>query len=524
MNFADELREAGVNTYSFDVDKIDHDYGPLPKSKPLPLSPQQLDLLDITVPDLFAGMEEPPVVPPPAPAQPKIDPHRLAPLVYALADPSMPVNDPTMKTALTGLNEEYSTGHIGSDWAVRAAKALKKTWFSYYEAGADRANRDYFRDHVSDLMEAGRDHYASTPAEVGTPYDVSCRVREDIEFAHTVEEVQVSSKALMDAIEEMEKQGYIFPYGSQERVTMGEFRTLTTNLLDYEPRTLAVTLQDGDRPVTGNMPYGLDAWSSVDQVRDDAMALCTAMDSLPVEQRKALGDLYAQKKEAYLQSLPAKKRPDLDACREFSRLEEKQEDMMDTIRGIQLKMNQEKKSLLRSSPEYERMKKAVDEVCKIASSRDYHSRDGAQVDLLAKAMKELSDASYACAKVEATGNKWRTRGIERKNSALLLLHLTNPEKEQEIRTQVKDFRMKRSESRTQRSYEQLLKEEKASAKKRTLDAKLANAGDEAGRDKVRAEEAGKKARKDARKKQEAIRKRDAKANQTQSDQPQAPQA
>ena len=123
---------------------------------------------------------------------------------------------------------------------------------------------------------------------------------------------------------------------------------------------------------------------------------------------------------------------------------EKQEEAVEQIKNIQLKMKQEHSGIHINSSKYRNMRTAVDEVCKLADTPG-----GYDPVKMAAALKKVNEASSAYVESKVLDKTKKTgMGIARKNTALLLMQVTDPESVNEIVDRVEDFRLDKHNDQT----------------------------------------------------------------------------
>ncbi|MCR4763760.1 MAG: hypothetical protein K5696_09530 [Lachnospiraceae bacterium] len=153
---------------------------------------------------------------------------------------------------------------------------------------------------------------------------------------------------------------------------------------------------------------------------------------------------------------------------------DKQKEAVEQIRNVQLKMKQEHSGLHIDSAKYRDMKKAVDEVCRLADTPG-----GYDPVKMSAALRKLNQKASLYVEDKVLDKTKKTGlGIERKNTALLLMQATDPESVERIVDRIEDFRLDTEHDQAAESGDP---DRKKTSFKKLMDA-------ESGRNRARAEE------------------------------------
>ncbi len=382
-----------------------------------------------------------------------IDPKALAPILYGVSVTYPHAGDgvlryPDIIRRLEELRDEYKIQGMRDDWSLQAAKTIREAVSVVYANGGMARGARFPRQYETEKEKASQyydnpyakvisDHFSSKIVDAG-PESVTAQFREDFEKIHTVEEAKASVLSFYRAMADMKQQ-----YGHK------------VSLPDYSSGQIA-----GDYLLKLAQQSSGDFSSSeiIDRVRSAGKAFCDELDKNldhPLNQR--FGHHYAKARGG--------SDPDLDRARAYSQEVERQKEALEDITDIKAKMDAETKGLHINSAKYKKMRECVDEIC--AMKEHYDPDDLDQVRKMSAALKKMNEAAtdYYTDKVEGKEKK-TSRGIERKNTALFLMNITDPKAKDKLKG-LKDFRMKKGEGKTQRSFSELMEEEKGANMART---------------------------------------------------------
>ncbi|MCR5179311.1 MAG: hypothetical protein K6C95_10060 [Lachnospiraceae bacterium] len=395
----------------------------------------------------------------------EIDPDRLAPILHTVAQFPNIFTDPDRLDDLKQLDLEYRSGFIGADWTAKTAQTLKSAMSECAEHPA--LSGEIFRGNYNRFALDHFNFYDGKPLpEIGISPYISALIRQDIEFAHTREELDVALQSMHEAITQMGDQ-IDLPPGVKKEDVLGSFNAAMQDYFqhrDAKTETFSAPAVNGDRfgMPFAHMPAGPDNIKRMQKAREKAMELCAQMESYPTARNRQLGRTYQAKKTAQF-SADYRLKDAVDSASKVSEYVEKQNDAVESIRGLWAKMQAEDKGKHKNSLEYQNMYNAVKTAASLANN--YNMDDPEKV----KAMRDVLDIVQRTAKTYVDARvvgkrKTTSMGIERKNTALALLQVTNPDAFNEIAPKVKDFRESKAKKHT--DLKSLISEEKKEARKR----------------------------------------------------------
>lgn len=382
-----------------------------------------------------------------------IEPKALAPILFGMSLAFPQAGDGVARRhditeRLAELRDEYRLQGMRDDWSLQAAKTIREAVnVVYMNGGMARGasfHDQYEREKAKAPLYYDNPYATLTPRESTSdvvdagPESVTAQFREDFEKIHTVEEAKASVLSFYRAMADMKQR-----YGHK------------VSLPDYSSGQMA-----GDYLLKLAQQSSGDFSSSeiIGRVRSAGKAFCDELDKKldhPLNQR--FGLVYAKARGGT--------DPDLDMARAYSQEVERQKEALEDITDIKAKMDAETKGLHINSAKYKKMRECVDEIC--AMKEHYDPDDLDQVRKMSAALKKMNEAAtdYYTDKVEGKEKK-TSRGIERKNTALFLMNITDPKAKDKLKG-LKDFRMKKGEGKTQRSFSELMEEEKGANMART---------------------------------------------------------
>lgn len=395
----------------------------------------------------------------------EVDDELLARILHTVAQFPNIFTNPDRLDDLKQLDLEYQSGFIGLDWPGKTAQALKSAVSECAEHPV--LSSEIFRGNYNRFSLDHFSFYDGKPLpEIGISPYISALIHQDVEFAHTREELDLALRSMHEAITEMGDQIEL-PPGVDKDEVLGSFDAAMQDYLqhrDAEPGTFSLPASEGDRASMpyAHMPGNPNDIQRMQTARAKAMELCALMESNPTPQNRQLGRTYHAKKTAQF-SADYSLRDKVDRARKISEYVEKQNDSVESIRGLWEKMQAEDKGKHKNSDEYQSMYNAVKYAASLAES--YNMDDPASVKAMRTAMDMVQSTAKTYVDAKVVGKtKATAMGIERKNTALALLQVTNPEKYNEIAPKVKDFRESKAKKHT--DLKSLISEEKKAARKR----------------------------------------------------------
>ncbi len=355
-------------------------------------------------------------------------------------------------------------GELTNEQRRQAAGDLKTAWFAYTELAPDKkmAFKMNYQQHVDEARALYQD-------------DAISQIRDDIGKAHTLEEMDAVLTSMQQA---MSTSPLSFGNGTEETQLAKDFRAklgVRWDMFgkDLSDRELLAGFQDGKEQVQAHMTakQSLSGRHLLEEFREWILQTCDKMeaaDQTPEARRanRGFGLAYKRQKSAYLAD-PVK-RANLDSAKKVSAVVERQIESIHAVADLSEKMEAESGGHHRDSDEYTTMKTCARIV--VEKQKYYDPDDKRSVAEMEEALNRLHDAAEKYAEKEAFKSKKTTRGIERKNTALALLAVTDPngiegvEKymADEGRT-VQDFRRDKKEDKKSRTLRSLIEEEKTSA-------------------------------------------------------------
>ncbi len=391
-----------------------------------------------------------------------LDPHKLAPILHTVTRfPNLFTNDRRLGM-LRQLDQEYQSGFISSDWAEKTARALKSAVAEC--SPQPRISQNIFEGNYNRFA---LDHYSFYEdrllPEVGIATGISAPFRQDADFAHTTEEMDLALHSLYDAVTQMGDQ-IDFPDGVRPGEQVESFRAALDDYFQHRgPQDSVSFVVPGAFGIPmGHMPGSPQDMKRFQTARDKALEFCGMLEANPTARNKQLAGIYEAKKAASL-SADRQLGSRIESAKIVSGQVEKLNDDIDSIRGLWEKMRTEDKGRHKNSPEYQRMYDAVKSAVEIADV--YNMEDPKAIRLMRESLDIVRSASTDYVEAKVVDKKKGTKmGIERKNTALALLQITDPATFNELAGDVKDFRQ--SKKKTHTSLRELISEEKKEARKR----------------------------------------------------------
>ncbi len=183
-------------------------------------------------------------------------------------------------------------------------------------------------------------------------------------------------------------------------------------------------------------------------------------------------EIYSSEYNEMQSSLPRSKM----LSRELTDVEKKQAKDVEVIRNVYARMKAEKNRFHRNSKEYEEMMECARDIDDYVRSSQYDPSDKASRDIMKIKQEKLFHAADTYAKKEVYGKRKSTsRGIERKNDALLLMEFSAMSvtmKDGALsgyamvnEDAIKDYRRDKSD-KTRRTFSELIAEEKEANRRR----------------------------------------------------------
>ncbi len=328
------------------------------------------------------------------------DPHALAPILFSVGKAFDKTwvggNDDRAGRIADEIKElkkaYYEDKHIGADWAARTGKILEEAVLAGYETG--KINAPQPAAYYQSCMKQARNEVAPELVVVdGVPSLAADLLalglhaeKPKTETSLLVNEVSAAAPVLHALMETMSSvTGEAKGYGVKE---MREILQI------YENATPAY-----DKSLRQNAGLYIDNVWSVYRAMGE-------------EQKKAFEQIYQTKRKEAEMLYPA---GPVDV--------EKQKMKVDQIRDIQEKIKAESYGPHVNSREYKNMVAAVDRVAKLP----YDPENPDSVRVMESALAKLNKAAEAYADKEAYKEKKTERGIDRRNTALSLLAITDPE-------------------------------------------------------------------------------------------------
>ncbi|MCR5092459.1 MAG: hypothetical protein K6B72_00585 [Lachnospiraceae bacterium] len=358
-----------------------------------------------------------------------LNPQELAPILYAVSLMFTP--DSESKEILDRMEElraDYESGTIGADWMqetkslLEQARDVLEDRYKNKEVGAS-----HFQIQYSAHVEHARQAYDFSGVEIGVSERVSRQIQDDIEAAHTLEDM----KAIVDAAKAAHPSYTAGTDGGHLKRAEDEI----TRLMQDPATAMSVTDAQGVTH-TAHVADKHDMFV----IKESLKSFCRVLEdprNLPgnAERGKAMsqsyGGRYAAEKKNH--------QPSRDAAVVSDHIGQLQE-KIESVRDIQSKMHAEDRGHHKDSPEYAAMEAKVNAICEMTKN-GFDPDDRAAVEKIDQAMKELYAVSKDYAEKKALKTKASTRGIERKNTALALLDIADPERAQkEVFGHVKDLR------------------------------------------------------------------------------------
>ncbi len=378
-----------------------------------------------------------------------IDPHKLAPFLGAVLV-HMPEDIPReLVGRMHELYDDYRDGNIGPGWQNEVYTDVL-TIQNYMAFNPDKDMG--FDLNYDTVMSAQRNLPRPENVRIGVTRGISKTIREETMNAHTWEEIDAVMGGLIQAAEDSPNAALAmgptlpmlrswkarleqFALGSSEIRVFGEdnptrAHVLPEDMLQHSKKL--IEFECNSLEMTGMYNRGFDA------IYRNAKTEYMLSDHV-VEQRGRAKEAEVSRFNSYMDRMDQK---------------------IDEIRDVYAKMQAEEKSRWHTdSPEYTAMKETVKKVCELAD-KGYDRSDFNSLSMMMDAMNNVFTASSRYADKEAFKNKHTTRGIERKNSALVLADITKSANLEIDESRLKDSRMNKHEDRQKRSLSDLINEEK----------------------------------------------------------------
>ncbi|MCR4762008.1 MAG: hypothetical protein K5696_00610 [Lachnospiraceae bacterium] len=415
-----------------------------------------------------------------------LDPLALVKIVYAIRNLPHDVKEKETVARVDALLDEFQSGDIRDEWMDDAGHLIAQVHAGDYSSRSLKgaAMLQQFNDDFDRYLADAKGIFWGDPREAKGDREaqIAGDLRADIIHGHTIPEFDLMLHALVGACDELsgpDHGGLTLYNNSTFPADLDEIRqfleqggiggllrkNFTLPADDGQYRTAAMVCADDDPAKKTSSLQTFQAF------RYKALKICGQLEDFPKE-NAGFRDAYQRARQRYLHTMeqeqpgqPGKPWTKLTDANMVSLEVERLQDSVKGIQDIWKKMEREERAESekmfrhRNSPEYEEMRRCVREVSVFASLNQFDNADF--VTKLSDKMDRLSQAAARYAEKEAFKNKRSSMGIERKNSALALLQLTDPNKATEMGKRVTDFRMSKSDSRTKRTFAELVEEEKA---------------------------------------------------------------
>ncbi|MCR4762010.1 MAG: hypothetical protein K5696_00620 [Lachnospiraceae bacterium] len=386
-----------------------------------------------------------------------LQPNLLARIMNALRQGMDYVTHRNLERKMSDLLDEYHTGVISKDWKPQAVQVLRDMYEQDYLPRSEENKAS-----VSAIFDRNFQQSAPDYDRADLVYDdyrlPGAIIRDELANIHTMPELRFLVATLREAKRAMPE---MF-----NRAGYGNIRSSIDDILrdqSSEEERLTLKGEDG-APVSAGAAYG-DFAERISKLRNGIVAFSNRLDDYP-QANSGFRDAFYSAKSACERALPLDFiMSELPEARKVSK---RIDQLFDSVKGVQdiwRKMEREeateseKRFKHKNSPEYEEMRKCVEAVNNLAGMLSFHPDNATAVKSLEEKMEALNKAAVRYAEKKAVGFKRTSMGIERKNSALALIQLTNPKQAQEFAKKVTDLRMSKDDKK-QRSFAQLIEEER----------------------------------------------------------------
>ena len=361
------------------------------------------------------------------------DPFDLAPLLYFASEHTNKDKFPELSQKLEALRSAFENREITPAWIAEVHQNLQV--FDQLLQGA-RINGQQMSDTQINIAAISFDPKYALAKNIYASWDrsVTTELRKDVEKAHTCEELDVILNSILEAAREEPLKSRI----SAE--TQNLFHDITSVQSDLHKKP-DYKITDSQRVEhTGHITTA----DTSAEIRGHIQKVCDLLDSdfaAGVQFEKK----YIASRQTYINSrdsIPTLKGTSLEDAGAVSAYIEEQKKSIETIRDVYQKMQKEKGVHINST-EYKNMRDAVKAVCE--AKYDPNDRDS-----VAQMREKLEKVNATAAKYvqEKAMDKMKktSRGIERKNTALLLMDATDPRSLDPIESHIIDKRLKKKDT------------------------------------------------------------------------------